>query len=405
MEAKPPPSPKDANQVAGSATSGSATSGSATSGDDADGGAARALLDHNGIDPGWLTTELNASGVVGTVTAIDAQLVGTGQVGENVRCVLRWDDPSGSTADANRPGSVVIKLASTNAASRAAAEATRTYIREVGFYRDVASTVAIRVPKTYHISEDRSANSFILVMEDISPARAGDQLTGCTLDQAGLAVDAAADLHGSTWGRPELAAMDWIDEPTEQTEADRVALFQMLYQGFVDRYRTILSPEELGFGEWLAANFEQWLAARPEPQCLIHGDFRPDNMLFGTDAGSDAGSGAPALTTVDWQTPSLGGGLSDVAYFLSGSLNRATLREHEAALLERYRLRLAGHGIELEADQVLREYRVAAPAGYVMAVIASQIVGQTERGDAMFVVMASGSASLARRLDVPARVG
>ncbi len=400
MESKPPPSPKDANQVAGSATSGSATSG-----DDADGGAARALLDRNGIDPGWLTTELNASGVVGTVTAIDPQLVGTGQVGENVRCVLRWDDPSGSTADANRPGSVVIKLASTNADSRAAAEATRTYIREVGFYRDVASTVAIRVPKTYHISEDRSANSFILVMEDISPARAGDQLTGCTLDQAGLAVDAAADLHGSTWGRPELAAMDWIDEPTEQTEADRVALFQMLYQGFVDRYRTILSPEELGFGEWLAANFEQWLAARPEPQCLIHGDFRPDNMLFGTDAGADASSRAPALTTVDWQTPSLGGGLSDVAYFLSGSLDPAELRRLEPELLGLYLAGLAEHGVELSQSDAWVQYRLAAPAGYAMAVIASQLVGQTDRGDDMFMVMARGSAAMALDLDTAALIG
>lgn len=369
------------------------------SGTDPDRDPAWALLDQNGIDRAWLTTELNRAGFEGRIVSLAPTIVGTGQVGENVRCRLTWDRPAPSTAGSGAPSdSVVIKLASSNEASRAAAEATRTYIREVGFYRDVADSVAIRVPKAHHISEDRAANRFILVMEDITPAQAGNQLTGCSPAQAELAVRAAADLHGSTWDRTGLAELDWIDEISDERVAERVGLFAMVYPGFVDRYRDRLEPDHLSFGNWLAANFDRLAAARPEPRCLVHGDFRLDNMLFGT------AEPAPPLTTVDWQTPGLGAGLSDVAYFLSGSLPPAELRRREPELLGHYLSRLGEHGVELSQEEAWRQYRLAAPAGYAMAVIASQLVGQTDRGDQMFMVMAAGSAAMALDLDTAALI-
>ncbi len=349
------------------------------------------LLAANNIDVAWLAAVMTDAGHGGQVTSIEPSLVGTGQVGENVRCKLSW---SGAEAG---PDSVVIKLASANETSRAAAEATRTYIREVGFYRDLASSVAIRVPAAYHVSEDRPANTFILVMEDITPSAAGNQLAGCSIEQAELAVNAAADLHGSTWGRTDIAELDWIDVASEEQLEQRAGLWDMVYPGFVDRYAERLSQDVLDFGSWLNGVFREWsLARRDGPQCLVHGDFRLDNLLFGT------GEPAPPLTTVDWQTLALGGALGDVAYFLSGSLERGELRTSEGRLLDRYRARLAGHGVELSQEDCLREYRLAAPGGFVMAVIASQLVGQTDRGDDMFMVMANGSASMALDLDTAA---
>ena len=360
-----------------------------------DGGAdglARQLLDGNGVDAAWLTEALNRAGFDGRIDAIEATVVGTGQVGENVRCRLTWD-----STERDGPASVVVKLASSNETSRAAAAATRTYIREVGFYRDVAASVAIRVPRAHHVSEDRPANRFVLVMEDIAPASAGDQLAGCSLAQAGLAVEAAADLHGSTWGRGDLAELDWIDPVTPERRAERDELFAALHTGFIDRYGDRLGDDEQQLGDWLGANFGRWLEARSSAECLVHGDFRLDNMLFGSPP-------APPLTTVDWQTVSLGEPLGDVAYFLSGSLEPAQLRTEEQGLLDRYRARLAAHGVQVAAGDVWDRYRLGAPAGYVMAVIASQLVGRTDRGDDMFMVMAAGSATQAVALDTAALV-
>lgn len=339
---------------------------------------ADALLRDNGLDTDRLSAVLG-----GSIERIDASLVGTGQVGENVRCRLTW-----SEAEAG-PASVIVKLASSNEKSRAAAAATRTYIREVGFYRDLAADVAIRVPKPYHVTEDRDANRFVLIMEDMAPARVGDQLAGCTVDQAVEALASAADLHGSTWDRADLESFDWIDPVDEQRTAERAALFTGLYDGFEAMYQDRLTDEERAFGRGLNERFGRYLHHGGDDRCLIHGDFRLDNLLLGD------GETAPPVTTVDWQTASRGRPMADVAYFLSGSLDPATLRSGENDLLAGYFDRLATHGVTVDRDTLTTDYRLAAPAGFIMAVIASQIVGRTERGDDMFMVMARGSARLA----------
>ena len=353
-------------------------------------GLAAALLAENGIDATWLTAVLNEAGFDGRLLGLEPEVVGTGQVGENVRCHLAWDGDPGHD---ERPPSVVIKLASSNETSRAAAEATRTYIREVGFYRDLAPDVAIRVPRAYHVSEDRGANRFVLVMEDVRPAEAGDQLAGCSPERAALAIEAAAALHGSTWGRTDLARLDWVDESTPTRRRERAELIRVLFPRFVETYRDRLGEDDLDVGRALIDRYAEWQETRVEPQCVVHGDYRLDNLLFGM------GPPAPDLVTVDWQTVGLGPALSDVAYFLSGSLERQELRRREPELLDRYRRGLAGHGVELSAAEIERNYRLSAPGGFLMAVVASQLVGRTERGDAMFVVMAEGSASAMRDLD------
>ncbi len=367
---------------------------------------ARALLEANDLGGDRLAEVLADAGFTARLEGFEAELVGTGQVGENVRCRLRWADGAGTDragADGvgadGPPASVILKLPSSDPVSRATGGATRSYIREVGFYRDAAPLVDIRIPAIHHLWEDREANRFLLVMEDIHPAVTGDQLAGCDLAGAELAVDAAAALHGSTWGRTDLGRLDWVDVPSPDRAAERVELFAALWPGFVDRYRDRLAPDDLAFGRWLAQHYPDWQASRSEAQCLVHGDFRLDNVLFGQ------GPPAPAMTTVDWQTVSLGPALNDVAYFLSGALDDAVLVANEADLLARYRRGLAARGVEVTDRWTSEQYALGAPAGYVMAVIASQIVGQTERGDRMFLVMAAGSAGLARRLDVPGRIG
>jgi len=357
---------------------------------------ALSLLDDNDLGHAQLAKILAGAGFDAELLGIEAELVGTGQVGENVRCRLRWGTSAGPV---DPPASVILKLPSSDPVSRATGGATRSYIREVGFYRDAAPEVQMRIPEIHHVWEDQPTNRFLLVMEDIHPASTGDQLAGCTLDQAELAIDAAAALHGSTWGRDDLSRLDWVESPSPERAAERAELFAVLYPGFVDRYQDRLSADDLAFGDWLAANYPAWQASRAETQCLVHGDFRLDNVLFGQ------GPPAPPMTTVDWQTVTLGPALNDVAYFLSGAIGADTLVANEAALLARYRAGLAERGVEISPTWTEEQYTLGAPSGYVMAVIASQIVGQTERGDDMFLVMASGSASLACRLDVPARFG
>ena len=84
--------------------------------------------------------------------------------------------------------------------------------------------------------------------------------------------------------------------------------------------------------ERLVGAFDGYLSEAEAEQLrgLVHGDYRLDNMLFGT-AGADR-----ALTVVDWQTVSWGPALTDLAYFLGCALpaqdRRDALRRVAAGL-------------------------------------------------------------------------
>jgi len=161
------------------------------------------VCDACSIDPVWLTAMLHSAGIgVGNaVVEVSRGSIGTGQLGDNVRFQLRWRDGAGTG-----PASVIGKFPSKSDASRAAAIAMDTYVKEVGFYRDLKDHVSIRTPASMHVGWNDQTHDFVLMMEDITPAQQGDQIDGCGVEQAALVVDQAVGLHGPTWGRAEELA-------------------------------------------------------------------------------------------------------------------------------------------------------------------------------------------------------
>jgi hypothetical protein len=343
-------------------------------------------------DPGqvtadWLTAVLVHAGALpgGAVAGFDGAAIGTGSVGDTRRYRLRY--APGSPAG---PAAVIVKFAAAAAASRAAGIATHSYENEVGFYRDLAATVAIRRPRCYHAAVVPGTAEVVVVLEDLAPAAAGNQLTGCDVADAELAMTQAARLHGPRWGDPALAQVDWLAGGAAAiTVAD---FYRAVWGGFADRYRAALSPAAVAAGEALGAGLDGWTAYRPAALTITHGDFRVDNMMF-----TGAGPGR-RLTVVDWQTVGLGGGAADVAYFLGGSLPAQLRRASEAALLGRYRAALAEYGVSYEPDACWADYRRHSWGGLIMAVIAGMLVSRTERSDAMFVTMANRHAIQAKDL-------
>ncbi len=357
-------------------------------------GRATALSD---IDEQWLTAALEQAGATegARVVAMSATPIGTGQVGENVRFDLVWSQ-SGP-----HPMSVVGKFPSTSEVSLAAAAATETYIREVGFYRDVQDRVSVPCPRVYRLEEDLDANQFVLLMEDITPARVGDQLTGCSVDDARLALEAIAPLHADTWGRvAEFAHLGWVGVPSPEGLRQRVELVEALWPGFEERYRTRLDPADLEQGRWLRDHvLAVGIGLGHCTGCLTHNDFRLDNLLFGE------GPGSRPVTVVDWQTIRPGVGVVDVAYFLGAGLLPELRREHEEGLLAHYAGCLRAAGVVVSDDELGVGYRLGSTSGYLMAIVASQLVQQTERGDEMFLAMASRHADQMRAMDVASQVG
>ena len=107
------------------------------------------------------------------------------------------------------PASVIVKMATPNAANRATAIAFHNYRREVLFYRVAAARTPTRLPVIYH--EDVAGDApFILVMEDLASYQGGDQVVGATIDQARLGMTALADLHAAFWNDVDRPELDFI---------------------------------------------------------------------------------------------------------------------------------------------------------------------------------------------------
>ena len=316
-----------------------------------------------------------------------ASPIGTGQVGANYRIVLEWSAGTG-------PSSVVAKFASLDPVSRETGIQALTYEREVAFYNELRPLVDVEAPAVY-VAEIRSGTADVVVlMEDLQPRSQGDQITGCGADGAELAMVQAARLHGPLWGDDRLHSMEWLHRRSQADVEETVAGVRMFHAGFEDRYADQLTSEAVAVGRELMAGLENWFGGAPAPVTVTHGDYRLDNMMFGTDPHDRP------LVVVDWQTPGHGHGCSDVAYFLGAGVLPAQRREIERDMVGLYHRELVPyHGVDVSFDECWSSYRRFAYSGFLMAVGASMIVGRTARGDEMFMAMANRHAQQAIDLD------
>ncbi|WP_106401720.1 phosphotransferase family protein [Actinocorallia populi] len=325
----------------------------------------------------WLSQALEAE-----VASVSWKRVGSGQIGACYRLEL--------TGGPGVPGSLIAKLPAEDEGSRAfLGPAYRT---EVSFYRDLAHTVAARVPVCHHSAISEDGTVFTLLLEDAFPAVQGDQLAGCSPDQAFGAVVNLAGLHGPRWCDPTLLDLPWLGTVGEEDAATLGEVFAPAVEIFVDRFAAELSGEDKRTLRETAEHVAAWVLGRSERFGPVHGDYRPDNLLFSPGDGE-------RVIAVDWQTLSLGHPVRDLSFFLGTGLlpeDRAA-REHD--LVAAYHEALQAYGV---ADYSLREcfddYRFAAVQGPLITVLGCAYGTPTERGDRMFLAMAARSCAMIREL-------
>ena len=316
----------------------------------------------------------------------DCQLepIGTGQVGANYRAHLTWNDDGG-------PRTVVIKFAALDPQSRATGIQVGTYQREAEFYRRVAPMVEVAVPHLYYVDFVEGTADIVIVMEDLHPREQGDQLGGCSPNEATLALSEAAKLHRPFWGDETLFDLAWVSRRNPEQTAQTVALLEGLQPAFVERYRRDLSEEAIEISEHFVRNASNWFSEIPKPSTLVHGDFRLDNLMF---APTDLGV-TPPVVVVDWQTVAHSHGAHDVSYFVGSAFEPEVRRHHAEQLVSHYFEELTKEEPipPLTWDELWLNYRRFSWSGFIMAILASMIVGRTDRGDEMFVAMANRHAS------------
>ncbi len=297
-----------------------------------------------------------------------------------VRLDIHYDRPT------DAPGTMVAKLPAADETSRATAKALRSYENEVRFYQQLAPELPIRTPKAYYADIDVESASFVLLLEDLAPARQGDQLRGCSPEQAQIALRELVKLHASRWGDRTLADIEWLHGDKATNQQFLASLLPGLWEGFRDRYTADLGDDVIRAGTVLFSEIEAYLMADSGPATVVHGDYRLDNLLF------DPTPGGVPVAVVDWQMCTDGPAMNDVAYFIGAGLGVDERRSAEADLVDEYHASLAAAGVtDYTLDQCWHEYRRGTWSGLIMAVAASMLVERNARGDQMFLTMAAPS--------------
>lgn len=331
------------------------------------------------VTPDWLSKRTGSM-----VESVAWEPIGTGQVGDSVRFHLTHANGSASTLAAKFPAA--------NSASRATAAMLGLYTKEVRFYAELAPQLAMRSPEALVAEVSEDGTQFILLFEDLGPARGGNQIAGCSAEDARAAIRQSAAIHAPSWHNEAILFREWI-QPSQAINAQVQALYPQAQRVFAERYADMLEPEYLALAEEVADARDLFVQHRGDPQCVVHGDFRLDNMLF------DIKGGAEPIAILDWQTVTIGKAMTDIGYFLGTGIGDELRRAHEDELLDLYCTEMSARGVALTREDIWHDYRVGALHGLTTAVFSAAFVERTERGDANFLSMARGAAALALEHD------
>lgn len=246
------------------------------------------------VDAGYLTEVLTAAGALtrGEVVEARRETCGTGQLADSFRFTLSY------SPGAVGPATVVGKFPSDDATSRAFGQQSGYYRNEIRFYQEIAPGLTragqLAIPTPLHAALAANETDFVLLMEDMSPARTVDQLVGCTADEAAATVEQAAALHAGSWQDSTLAGVGWLGG-TVASFTHVTDNFPATTGTFRENFGDLVPQDQLDEAARLNEHLDAWKAVLSQPRCLWHSDLRADNLLF------DAKDATVPVALLDWQ--------------------------------------------------------------------------------------------------------
>ena len=326
------------------------------------------------MDAAWLTQALRRDGhlTTGKVSEVRIEPIGEGEgfMGVLGRFHLEYEGDAG-----NSPVSLIVKLPSLTDSNRMLGELMGAYWREIHFYEELSSGVGVNTPAVYYsnltpdpvrprinmimrvvemmpswlvdIVMERSKevvgtseHRYVLLIEDLSPAKPGDQLQGGTPERCEAVLSVAAKMHAHNWQSPILDSAFWINDP-RVTMRSRHQMLLESRESFVEKYSEKMGDWGMILMNWYYDNGVQLhrLLYRRAPHTVVHGDMRLDNVFF------DETSSDTRVVFADWQTVGRGLAAEEVAYFLSGALDVDTSAEIEEDLIRHYHSELVNAGV------------------------------------------------------------
>lgn len=212
--------------------------------------------------------------------------------------------------------------------------------REARVYAHLGGGAGLRMPDVFHATSD--ADAPVIVLGDVGHLRQGDDVAGCSLEDAHRAVAELGRFH-RRWSDPadlaQLVADDVAVSFTTWWEqlADRVADGVPAAR---DRARRLAGDQGASVVDALADRFDEVVALGQDPVTLVHRDFRLDNLFFDGDG----------IVVVDWANPSVGRGAIDLGGFIGRCLTIDPTDADVTALIATYTAAFGDAPPDVEAD-------------------------------------------------------
>ncbi len=329
---------------------------------------------------GELTTEWLQSALAphldgGKLAGFEYQIIGVGEgfMGQLARVSLSYAN------QVTGPETIIAKFASTSPQTREMARAQNYYQREVGFYRDIGGDVGIPIPECYFSAYIEAGNHFVLLLEDLAPGEASDQVQGTDRETSRQVIEHFAGLHARWWNSERLGELEWakwlmheipMEEGLAQLES---SLREAEATGKFDAY-----PEMKRLMYLLPPLFR----VKPQPPfpfTLTHGDLRSDNIIRRTEAGG-------RFAVIDWQLCGKGDPVNDIARWLVQSITIEDRRETEQALLGLYHRKLLENGVkDYSYRTFINNYKINLVVVLLMFSMSMEDVDQSSaRAQALF---------------------
>ncbi|MFT4397795.1 phosphotransferase family protein [Gordonia lacunae] len=333
-----------------------------------------------GVDPAKLSQVFRDSGrlpVGASLGELRTEPIGTGQMADTLRCRVVQGG-----ADAI-PSSFVVKLPVAEGQTAVTARHAAVYDREFRFYSELRPQLPmLQCPEFYgsYALDGEPA----LVLEDV-PGIQGDQIAGASPIQARQAVDQLAGLQSRWWDDKSFGRQEWLQRRAGVPIAERQNRYIAAWQKVRASVESDLMPGAIEVIEKFGEQCDSWSRAYSGPMCLVHHDFRLDNILFSEDR----------IWVVDWQTLGWGPPAWDLAYFLGSSLSVQDRRANERGLVARHADQLRALGVDGWTDEIAWDaYRQMAYGVFLLTMPAAGEVRTNERARQMYVAMWNRAATM-----------
>lgn len=270
------------------------------------------------------------------------------------------------------------------------------YANEINYYRHLASINPIVSPRCLFADIDVETQDFLLILEDLGDAAAGDQLQDCTDELTALAFRQSGQMHGTFWGKTENYPWLKYQNNPEVTEFRQKVIYQPGVEptitNFADCFSGNLPDVVTKIGEQFDVLFDRAMSG---PQTVIHGDYRIDNMLLPVKDGK------VSIIGVDWQNTTGGNGPHDIAYFCSQSCSKDLQLDVEMKHLRSYHDTLLEYGVkDYSFDQCLEDYRINLMITMITPIaICGTLDSGNERGKELGRVILGRSLAALERMD------